>query len=768
MRSWSLAFLCGVLLLQQFTFLPAQYWLIITGAAAFLIEFFLVKKYFYLRYLAAVLFGFFWGLWYVHALFSWNLPVDLEGKPILIKGYISSIPSISDNRATFLFSLKTIQDHPAHAIIKLSSQNILENLRAGDKWQWQVKLKRIHGLMNPGGFDYESFALQAGIRANGYVLKSSNNRLLESHWYHDFFNRLRQKLKNKIEMILPKSDTSPWIIALALGERENISEDKWEVLRNTGTNHLMAIAGLHIGFMASFIFFVTSFFWRQIPKLTLMIPAQFAGGFFALAMAILYSALAGFSIPTQRACFMLSAALIMLVTRRTILSWQGWCIALLAVLIVNPLCVLTTSFWLSFISVALIIYGVSGRLHEKNVWWKSGRVQFVIVLGLIPLSIGLFQQFSLVSFLANSIAIPWVGFVIVPLTLFGCFILIFSVKAGGFILLLADKLLAILWKILSWFSHLSWASWYIMIPDTGVLLLACVGMIIILLPKGFSGKFFGIFWLFPLIFYHYPAPQKGNVWFTLLDVGQGLSAVLQTKNHILVFDAGGKFGANYDMGESVVSPFLRSIGAKKIDMLVVSHPDNDHLGGAKTLFHYFPILNARSSTPDRLLPFSSQYCLRGESWQWDNVNFKFLYPPPENLNLDNNSSCVLLITDQAHHHILLTGDIEKFAEKYLTEHDGKNLSADIIVAPHHGSKTSAMSEFVDDINPRYVLFPVGYLNRYHFPHASVVKKYQQINANLLETDKSGAVQIKFSKDTLLLSEYRRDHYRYWNFTDGLE
>ncbi len=241
-------------------------------------------------------------------------------------------------------------------------------------------------------------------------------------------------------------------------------------------------------------------------------------------------------------------------------------------------------------------------------------------------------------------------------------------------------------------------------------------------------------------------------------MGQGLSSVVQTKNHVLVFDAGPKFGTNYDMGESVVAPFLRSRGVKKIDMLVISHPDNDHIGGAKSLFHYFKILDAKTSTPDRLLPFQSQYCLRGESWQWDDVNFKFLYPTVENLNLDNDSSCVLLVTNQKNQSALLTGDIEKFAEKFLIQQGEQNLSAEILVAPHHGSKTSAIDEFVSAVKPHYVLFPVGYRNRYHFPNESVVEKYKEIQARLFSTSESGAIQFMFPD----IIEYRRANHHYWN------
>lgn len=764
MRSWTLAFLCGVLILQTFTFLPSKEWVVYGVLLTFFIEFIFRKRYPYLRYISAFLLGFSWVLWYVLGLYSWNLPVEWEGKPLIINGYIDSIPDNTDSKISFLFLVENFQSKKIHSIIKLSSQDEnLKSLHAGDKWQFKVKLKRIHGVMNPGGFDYESWALQEGIRANGYIVISQENQLLESHWYHGLLNRIREKLKNKIEVNLPQSNTSPWIVALALGERQNISAENWEILRNTGTNHLMAIAGLHIGLMSSFIFLLASWCWRRISKLMFIFPAQLVGGFCAFMMAILYSALAGFSIPAERTCIMLSIALITLIAQRVIAVWQAWSIALLAVLLINPLCVLTESFWLSFCSVALIIFGVSGRLNPHNLWWKIGRIQWVITVGLIPLGIGLFQQFSIISFIANSIAIPWIGFVIVPLTLLGCFILIFSAKCGGLILLLADKLLAILWQILTYFSHLSWGNIYLMMPNNWILFTACIAIIILLLPSGFPGKWFGVIGFLPLIFYQYPAPKSGEIRFSLLDVGQGLSAVIQTHKHVLVFDAGPKLSPNYDMGESVVTPFLRSIGIKKIDMLVISHPDNDHIGGANALFHYFKILKTKTSTPDRLVSFPSEYCFRGESWKWDEVNFTFLYPTSENLNLDNDSSCVLFITNKKNKSILLTGDIEKFAEKYLIQNDQKNLATDILVAPHHGSKTSAVSEFVEYAHPRFVLFPVGYLNRYHFPHVSVIEKYQQIHADLFETDRSGTIQFNLAENIPAPTQYRLEKQRYWNF-----
>lgn len=762
MRTWTLAFLCGILFIQQFTLLPNLSWAVVCIVIAVFTEITLVKKCQPIRLISAALLGVAFVLWSTHAILSWNLPKQLEGKPLQISGYIANIPNVSEHRTTFLFALTQLESKSTHALIKLSWQNTNIVLHAGDQWQFVARLKRVHGLMNPGGFDYEARALQEGIRANGYIVNQPGNKLLSSHWYHFTLNRIRQNLKEKIEKNLVASNTSPWITALALGERQNISADNWQVLRNTGTNHLMAIAGLHIGLMSGLVFVIVNWLWRRVPYLTLKIPSQQVGSIAALFMAVVYSALAGFSIPTQRACIMLSIALIMLLLRRKMLAWQAWCVAMLSVLLLHPLCVLSESFWLSFGSVALIIFGVSDRLSPSGLWWKLGRIQWVVALGLIPPSIWLFQQCSFVAFLANSIAIPWVGFIVVPLTLLGSVLVFFSTKCGSLILLLADKALNMLWQILTYLSHLSWASWYLVIPDNWVLIAACIGMIILLLPAGFPGKYLGIIWLLPLIFYHYPTPRAGNVWFTLLDVGQGLSTVIQTKNHLLVFDAGPKLGSNYDMGESVVTPFLHSIGARKIDLLVVSHGDNDHIGGTSALFHYFKIKAVKTSAPEKFTTFPATYCLRGDHWVWDDVAFEFLYPAKDKLNLDNDSSCVLRITNAKQQHILLTGDIEKFAETDLVQTSANLLETDILVAPHHGSKTSGLNQFINDVKPQYVFFPVGYRNRYHFPNSNVMEKYRNLGAKLFATDDVGAIQVKLNGGVIEPVLYRQAHKHYWN------
>jgi competence protein ComEC len=760
MRSWTIAFVVGIVLLQQFSVLPGIKWIYAAVGLAIGL-FFAAKKYWvYIRLPLACLLGFVWALVYAHWHFADKLAPGLEGEPIVITGYVHSIPMVETHGVGFLFSLKSLSGEPAHGVVKLLCGDAKLVFHAGDEWQFTVKLKKSYGTMNPGGFDYEAYAFTNHIIGNGYVADKELKVLLGSHWYHETLNRVREYFAEKIRLNLPPTQTSPWITALAIGERHDIAAADWQVLRNTGTNHLMAIAGLHIGFIALLAHVLVTFCWRRIPRATLLMPAQHAGAVGALVMALMYSAMAGFSIPTQRACLMIAVYLTVLLLRRRALTWQGWCLALLGIVLLNPLTVLSESFWLSFGSVALIIYCMSGRLAPQGWWWKVGRMQWIIAVGLIPFSLWLFQQCSFISFVANSVAIPWVGFIVAPLSFVGTLLMLVSVKLGTLVLIGADKMLALCWIFLTWCAHLPNVVWYQFVDNKLALAAGCFAIVLLLLPAGFPGRYFSFVFALPMLLFTPLTPAAGHMWLTLLDIGQGLSAVVQTQKHILVFDTGPRLGANYDMGESVVVPFLHTLAAKKIDMLVISHGDNDHIGGAGAVLRQFPVAAVKTSVPE-LLP-KATYCLQGVKWRWDEVDFEFIYPGVSKLQLGNDSSCVLRVKS-GNQIILLTGDIEKLAEKTLLSDNKDKLAATILIAPNHGSKTSANEKFITAVQPRYVLFAVGYRNRYHFPNKSVVEKYAEHKVLMLNTANTGA--IKFELDGVALQPpqlYRVLHRRYWN------
>lgn len=748
-----LAFLAGDMCLQTFSQLPSMFYLYVMLMSGLFFCWCGQSFRTFGRLVFAFLFGITWSCWMATNTLSWVLPKEQEGKPQLITGYIASIPEKNSRNTSFTFLL-----NKTHHVVQLAWQDASASLHVGDQWQLLVSLKRIHGTQNPGAYDSEAGALQKGLRAKGSVIANQKNLYLSHNIFRYPIEQLREWLLEKIQACMPATAGSHWLKALMVGDRRAIPQEEWQVLRRTGTNHLMAIAGLHIGVIAGFIHFIVNWCWRLSPRLLYLMPAQQASVCAAVFAGILYSALAGFPLPTQRACFMLMLFGLLFVLRRQSNPWQVWILAMGMVLILNPLSVLTESFWLSFGTLALIIYGMGGRLSPSGWWWKWGRVQWVIAVGLIPLSLSQFGEVSLVSFIANCIAIPWLAFFILPFCFLGTIAALIFPWLGKGILLLAGVSLSGLWWLLTWFASLPLSAWSQAMPSTFIYFISIGGCLLLLLPAGAPGRWLGFLWLMPLFFYQPDKPKQGELWLTLLDVGQGLSVVVQTATHSLVYDTGEKIGP-IDMGERVLLPFLRTVGIKKVDMLVVSHGDNDHIGGAASLMHHLPIIQIKTSVPEKLPTNHTNYCLAGDSWMWDGIRFSFLHPTREDLGFGNDSSCVLRI-EQGEHAVLLTGDIEKLAEQHLLTR-ASSLTADILVAPHHGSKTSGIREFIEAVHPRYVLYAVGYRNRYHFPHPSVMKAYQDLHVQQVDSVHDGAIQFKMGE---LISEpvkYRLSNKRYW-------
>lgn len=759
-----LAFLAGDLCVQALSVLPS-----LTILIAVLLSSLIIASPFYRSSKLTVIplafiCGFVFSALFAHSLLSWSLPKEWEGKPIIVHGYIHSIPLSEQFGKRFIFQVEEFEyqhaKHKAQVKTRLIWKRFPEKIKVGDNLQLVVKLKRIHTIKSPGAFDFEAWALQQGLRATGYVVESKENKYLSST-YHALINQWRNQLLQKIKLHLPVTPTAPWLIALTLGEREGIAPWHWQVLRNTGTNHLMAIAGLHIGIMSGLAFGLINWLWRLFPRLVLTLPAKYAAGYASLIMAFAYSALAGFSIPTQRACMMLSIFVFALLSKRYISIWQSWSLALLLVLLINPVSVLTESFWLSFGTIALIIYGMSGRLHPKGWWWKWGRVQWIVGIGLTPLTLIFFQQSSLISFVANSIAIPYLSFLILPLCLLSTIFLYLYPQAATLLLWMADKSLSGLWVILTWLSQLSIATWEQAIPNPILILITSIGFILLLIPAGLPGRWLGLAWLLPLFFYKTPKPLPNTISVSLLDVGQGLAVLVRTANHSLIYDAGPSFGINQDAGENIILPYLRRLHVKQLDTLVVSHGDNDHIGGAKSLMKTYQFASIKTSVPEKIPSPLTSYCLAGEQWNWDGVDFKFIYPTLEFLNLGNDSSCVLKVS-VGNQSILLTGDIEKVAENYLLNHSAHLLASSVLIAPHHGSKTSAVKDFVMITHPKIVFYATGYRNRYRFPHPSVTSQYTEINTQQFNTAETGTIKFTIEKNSITqLSAYRKEHKRYW-------
>lgn len=791
MRSGTIAFLAGTILLQQFASLPSVYWI---GMLAFAFPGFFLKQDTVRQntgrltcWFAA---GFLWALVHAHFIVSYHLEPQLEGKDVIVEGHIASLPVRRTRSWRFEFDVDTLQWEGQHYTspgkVRLNWYRNAPPLKVGDRWRLVVRLKQPNGFMNPGGFDYEAWLFQQRIRATGYVRNKSQLGQTHEHLaakvYHYPVQRLRQYLKSHLTEALADHSMRGIIMALAIGDRTDISASQWEILRRTGTVHLVAISGLHIGLVAGLAFFIMGRLWCWTGPWLHYVPAPKAAALAALLAALAYAALAGFSIPTQRAVIMIAVVMGAVLMQRVSQPSLTLGLALFVVLLFDPLAAMSSSLWLSFAAVAVILYGVSGHLGREKGWrhqiWRWGRVQWLISLGLLPLLLMLFQQASLVSPVANLIAVPFVSLAVVPLALLGSLFSVFLPAFGHWLLQGSAGLLNGLWPLLDWLSQLPFALWRGPSPAAWLWLFALPGLVLLLGPRGLPARWLGAVLLLPVLLVRVERPPQGEAWFTLLDVGQGLAAVVRTRHHALVFDTGPRFSDRFDTGAAVVAPFLRQQGVQKLDMLVISHGDNDHIGGVRSLLRQMPVANILSGLTEEIPWAESQPCFSGRHWVWDGVSFRILHPRSDTqegyFQRDNNGSCVLQVTTRQGR-LLLTGDIEKRAEKFLLKTSPELLKANILVAPHHGSKTSSIPEFIAAVDAEYVLFPVGYRNRYRHPNKDVVTRYQTTAATLLDTARHGAITLKLgtirldavkpdqAKQGLIPVEtYRQQVRRFWH------
>jgi competence protein ComEC len=763
LRSGTVALLLGILLLYAQPRLPDP----------FLVEFlpFLLllaagsRRY---RWPALLACGFLWALWRAEIVLTQTLPEDLEGQSLQVAGTVVSIPAQDAASSRFLFQVEEIRE-PAGSCkfqgrVRLSWYQQAPSLHPGERWLLPVRLKRAHGFVNPGGFDYEGWLFAQGIVVTGYVQAGKDPVRLDPGGGHTI-DRLRQRLAEAIDDSLADNPYAGMVKALSLGLQEGIPDAQWQIFRTTGTGHLIAISGLHISLVAGLAFFAVRRLWSLAGGLALLLPAPVAGACAALLAAAGYAALAGFSIPTQRALIMVGVVMGGLLLRRRMSPSLSLAVALGLVLVVDPGAVLAAGFWLSFLAVAAILFGMQGRLAGQGLWWQWGRVQWIVGLGLLPPTLALFQQYPWLAPLANLLAVPWMSFLVVPLVLLGAALLLPLPAVGGSLLGLAAAVIEPLWWILEYCARLNLTALPGAAPPWWAILAGGLGAGLLLLPTGFPGRWLGFLWMLPLVLLPVPRPEEGEVWFTLLEVGQGLSAVVRTRDHLLVYDTGPRYGPDFDAGGAVLVPFLRAAGIRRVDRLVLSHGDGDHTGGAESLLAALPvaaILGSKPPQPRVSLP-PAEPCQAGQGWRWNGVDFAILYPFTRRLTGDNDASCVLRVSTPAGA-LLLAGDIERSAEGELTRRYADQLRSTILVVPHHGSISSSSQIFVDAVQPQYALYSVGYRNRFGFPHRDVMGRYTSHGTIQYTTAQEGALSFRLpAQGTLPLPQRHRRHAgRFWH------
>lgn len=747
--------------------------------------------------LLAILAGITWANAWAHYRLSEALPVDWQQRDIVVVGVVASLPERTERGERFVFDVEQVLTpsasvpsrialsfyaHGAYAAnhhvnaSDISPKNKAGSspmqFHAGERWQFTVRLKRPHSTYNPHGYDYEAWLLGEGVRATGNV-RSRIDMVKHSNlvWQPRYLiNYLRERIGDRISRVLQGEPYAGVVRALVIGSHSEITPQDWQVYLRTGTNHLMSISGLHITMLSGLMFAVVYWFWRQLPMLVLCYPARKAASLLGMLTALIYAALAGFSVPTQRTLYMLLTVSVLLLSGRQCSLAKVLAVALLAVVLIDPWAVSAPGFWLSFGAVAVMAYAMGARIASAHWLWATINVQWAVTLGLVPALLLMFGQTSLASPIANAIAIPVISFAVVPFSLLG------SVLPVDTSLTLAHAALALCMQALHWISAWPMAVWHQAAPAHWAVLLGMLGVLWMLMPSGVPLRWMGGMCLLPMLFPKLDTLQAGELKVTVLDVGQGLSVVVQTATHILLYDAGARYSATSDAGQRIVLPYLRAMGHTQLNGVVISHDDLDHSGGMPSVFSQLPVEWLASSLYENAdlltrpewqlwLPEERMLCYAGQAWLWDGVQFEVLWPSLASYDdpslKDNDRSCVIKISSP-HGSVLLTGDIEKRAEMGLLA-SGQDLQSNIMIAPHHGSKTSSSVDFLRAVAPHYVVITNGYLNRFNHPKPEIEARYNAQQVRVYRSDYDGAVLFKLSQQAgIEVNRWRQSHRRYWH------
>lgn len=685
--------------------------------------------------------GFFYGSVFGHLLMPKILPEALEGKTLTIQGRVDGVPEFSAHRGgTWRFNFRVdhcVAESCAIERVRLSFRS-KEYLEAGQYWQLKVRLKRPRSYANPGGFDYGRWLVASGLHASGYVREG---KLLESG------QGARARIVQYLRAHLEGLSRRPLLLALAVGDRDSLSDSDWEVLRESGLSHLVAISGLHIGIAAG----LGLLLGRLLQPITRQGPLMCS-----LLAAAGYAWLAGFSLPTQRALIMVLVGLLALQLGRGLNRWQIWSLAILVVLLLHPLAALSSGFWLSFSAVAVLL----AIFDRGRTWHSLIRAQWALLLGLAPLTLAFFGMLSPLSLPVNLVAVPLFSLLLIPLTLLALCLEVVSPVAASSVWSLANAGVDAVMSIVEWLI-LVVPSWYY-VPQELTWLCLCAATILILAPRAVPARYIALLLVLPLagalsVREENPDIAPGHVRVSVLDVGQGLAVVIATRNRVLVYDVGPRYSESFDLASAAVLPYLRYRRINRVDTLVISHNDNDHAGAYLRVKKAYPQLHLLAGEN---LPGSTA-CRQGMDWRWDGVHFSLLHPASNKEETSsNNRSCVLLV-QTGRSKVLLPGDIDSSVEQRLLASDVAALTdLAVLVAPHHGSKTSSSETFVRQLRPDWAVFSAGYKHHYGHPAAEVIARYRRAGSHILTTAESGAIHIKISPRGV---EEVTDHRSQWRF-----
>lgn len=702
------------------------------------------------------------------------LPMSAEGRDVQLSGRVVGLPQRVDDGVRFVLAVdEAAANGGALALperIQLSWYRGREEgaaaprVDAGERWRLVVRLKRPHGFVNPDGFDYEAWLLERGVRATGYVRADVRNQRLDADGGGAMaaVHRLRAAIRERFHRALPDAPHAGILIALAIGDQRAIPDAQWELFRRTSIAHLVSISGLHISLVALLAGGCAGALWRRVPWLALRMPTAKLAALAAVAAGTAYALLAGMGIPVQRALVMLLVVAAALLHGREIVPSRVLALALGAVLVFDPWAVLAPGFWLSFCAVGTILFVIGGRVVPLAGWRSALRIQLAISLVSLPLLLAVFQSFSVVGPLANAIAIPLVSFVVTPLVLSAL------VLPAEWPLALAHLLTDWMMWVMAGLATPDFALWQQARPPLALALAGALATAVLLLPRPAPGKPVAVLVLVALLGWSPPRPPPGAFRLTVLDVGQGLAVHVQTATRDLLYDTGPPYGTGSDAGERVLVPYLRASGVRRLDRVVLSHDDSDHIGGTASVLDAVAVERIIAGEALRVNPLAAapEACVRGERWVWDAVEFVVLGPEPAERTAPahrrgNDDSCVLRVA-AAGGAALLVGDIGARAEAALLAREGEALASAVIVVAHHGSRSSSSAAFVDAVRPEAAIFSAGYLNAFGHPHPAVWARWAEAGARNWRTDGQGAIRVEVGAAGVEIGAWRELAPRYWH------
>jgi competence protein ComEC len=771
--------------------------------------------------LAAAALGFGLTGWRAGVFQSGSLNPALEGRDIEVVGRVLAMPQPAEDALRFRlrvetarldgqlvslppqillgwyagFGVRQAKDLRAEstdlAEMALDLQRQPQPLRAGDRWQMTVRLKAPHGNSNPHGFDYELWLWEQGIQAAGYVRAGPRDRppvKLSSSWAQPV-ERVRQSVREAIYQRIENRQRAGVLAALVVGDQNAIERADWDVFRATGVAHLMSISGLHITMFAWAASLLIGILWRRsarlAPGLCLALPASSAGALGGLVLAALYALFSGWGVPAQRTIWMLATVVLLRQGGRQWPWLQTWLLAMAVVVVLDPWALMQAGFWLSFVAVGVLFatdsgangehsVGAGGRFNSKTTlppsrWpaWltrpmaglaRAAREQWVVTLALTPLSLLLFNQVSLVGLLANAVAIPWVTLLVTPMAMLGVlYAPIWDVAAWG---------VGLLALLLSGLAHWPMASVAVAAAPLWCAVAGVLGGALLAMRLPWHWRALGIPLMLPVLLWQPARVVPGEFELLAADIGQGNAVLVRTAHHTLLYDAGPRFSRESDAGQRVLVPLLRALG-ERVDLLMLSHRDSDHTGGAPAVLAMQPEARLLSSIEDghelQAMRHSTR-CQAGQRWEWDAVTFEVLHPSAADYEIKNKSnamSCVLRVSN-GRQTALLAGDIEAAQElRLVTGSSALSLKADFLLVPHHGSKTSSSAAFLDAVQPQWALAQAGYRNRFGHPVESVVARYQARGIQLVRSSQCGAAGWQSLKPAELNCQ-RQDGLRYWH------